>query len=416
MKITGSFWTVTLLILAALCGTPFATSPAHGILTGLLCIASSDSNSCPQSSPGLSAPMGTVFSVAVNIQSSDSLNAFDITVTTNSSVLMPLSIDLNDSIIPASVLWVLQDSTSSFGSIGAAQLVVTGLGFQSSAPTTGTLFRINYQVVGVASSVTLFSFESAQVLGDQGGRAVLLPENLQAASFTVHPPEPDFTIEAFPLTLHFPVGSVETSNIDVSSANGFSGPIALSTATSDTRMTAALSNSSVFLSDRSSFGISLVVSSTLSLPPGDYLVTVEASNSSVSRSVSIVVFVSDFALPYPVDLNMLIGGSGDCTACRTVPNFSTSLQIFADSIVGFSGDITLSTNISPSLKHGPSLSLSNSQFFLNQTSPSGSVHQYATTLTITATNNTPIGTYLVNVVAVSGLLSHSLVITVVISR
>ncbi len=405
-------WVVTILILGALSGMPTAISLGHAVLTGLVCIAPPDSTGCPESLPSFSGFSGTTFSVAVNIQGSESLSGFDISVATNSSVLNPLSVDLNDTIIPATVRFVAADSTGSVDGVGYARLAVVGVGFHTVAPTTGTLFRINYQVVGEISNRTALSFESV-IVTSPGIPAVVLPETTQGALFTVQPPEPDFTITAVPVALNFPRGSMGTSTIEVFGANGFSGSIGLSAFTSDDGITAALSDSNVTLSNQSSASIGVLVSSIISTPPGDYFVTVTGISGSLSHSIDFVIVVSDFAVfANPVNVNILTGGTGDATPPQTIPRFSTTSQISIASILGFNGNLLLSMVVSPTLRHGLSASLSSTTLFL-----AGIPGQDArATLTVTATNNTPTGTYLVNVTATSGSLSHSLVVTIIISR
>src|SRR6266567_413931 len=378
----------------------------------MVCIASSDSTNCPESKPMFSGPSGTTFSLAINIQGSDSLNGFDISVATNASMLSPLSIDLNDTIFPANVRFVAVDSTSSVYGVGVAHLAMVGVGFHTTAPTTGTLFRINYQIVGAPSNRTALDFELVTVTSP-GTPAVVLPEATQGALFTVQPPQPDFTIIASPVTLNFPRGSTGTSTIDVSSVNSFSGRLDLSASTSDTGISAALSTSSTTLSDRSSVRITVMVSSTLYVLPGDYLVTVNATSGSVSHGVDLVVVISDFeAYGNPINLTILIGGPGDYAPPHTVPSFSTSSEIHVASILGFRGNITFSANIGSSSNHAPSVHLSSTSQFL-----SGRPEQEAlVTLTVTAANSTPVGTYLASVTVSNGSLSHSLLLTVVISR
>jgi len=405
-------WVVTLLILGAISGMSTTISPGHAVLTGLVCIASSDSTSCPESQSSFSGPSGATFSVAVNIQDSDSLSGFDISVATNSSVLNPLSLDLNDTIIPASTRFVAVDSTASVDGVGFARLAVVGIGFHTAAPTTGTLFRINYRVLGAISSRTELGVESIIVTGT-GIPAVVLPETTQGASFTVQPPEPDFTITGSPVTLNFPRGSTGTSTIEVSSVNGFSGRADLSVATSDTRITAVLSEPTVTLSDQSSASIGVMVHSIASTPPGDYFVTVTGTSGSLSHSMDFVIVVSDFAIfANPVSVSILIGGPGDSTPPQTIPTFSTTSQISISSVLGFNGNIVLSIIVSPTLRHGLSASLSSTTLFLSAIPGQDALAK----LTVVATNNTPVGLYLVNITASSGSLSHSLVVTFITSR
>jgi hypothetical protein len=412
LEIIRSSWVVTLLILGALSGSSTIISTGHAAMTGLVCIASPDSTDCPESQPAFSGPNGTTFSVAVDIQNSDSLSGFDITVATKSSVLNPLSIDLNNTIIPSSIRFVVIDSTGSVNGVGFAHLALVGVGSHTVAPTTGTLFRINYRVLGGISNRTVIGFESIIVTG-AGIPAVVLPEITQGALFTVQPPEPDFIMTGFPVALNFPRGSTGASNIEVSGLNGFLGSVNLRASTSDPGISAVLSENTVTLSDQSSVIINVAFSSAVSTTPGDYFVTVTGTNGSLSHSLDFVIAVSDFAISAnPVNVTLLTGGPGDSTPPRTIPGFSKTFQISIASILGFNGKLLLSMVVSPGLKHGLTASLSSASLFV-----SGIAGQDAlATLTVTATNNTPAGTYLMNVTASNGSLSHSIILAVFVSR
>jgi len=401
LRVALHFLVAIFVALGVLSGVPLTISPVSGDLTGLVCIAASDSTSCPDSSPSLSAPSGTTFSVAVNIQGSDSLDGFDVNVTTDSSVLNPLSIDLSNTVIPASVRFVAVDSTGSVGGVGFAHLTEVGISFQTVAPTTGTLFRINYQVVGAASSSTGFNFQLVQVAGPGA-----VPESVQSGVFTVQPPQPDFTVSALPVVLNVALGSTLASTITLSTDNGYSGRVDLSATVSDSGIIAVLSNSTVTL-DQSSANTRVNISSSRSMLPGDYFVTVTATDGSLSHSVDLVIIVSDFQLGTNPYFYIVTGGAG----ASPPPSFSGSEDIFVYDILGFTGDITLTVAISSTLRHGPTASLSPAFLFLSGTN-AGSIF----TLTVTALNNTPTGTYLINVTGTSGPLSHSLRTAVIICR
>ncbi len=89
---------------------------------------------------------------------------------------------------------------------------------------------------------------------------------------------------------------------------------------------------------------------------------------------------------------------------------SASTTITVTSINGFSGTITLSATISPSVKHGPALSLSATVVSITPGSTSTS------TLSVGTIGSTPVGTYGITVVGTGGAQSVSLQVPVSVTK
>src|SRR6266699_1721125 len=135
--------------------------PRARAATGLVCIADQSVNpaSCPASPPNLTGPVGSVVTVAVNIQGSDSLNGFDISVQVNPGVLQPLNIMFNNSVIVSPNFVSVQTANST---TGIARLALVALGYVVTGPVTGNLFDIRYQVLS-SNSGTAILFQSGCV-------------------------------------------------------------------------------------------------------------------------------------------------------------------------------------------------------------------------------------------------------------
>jgi hypothetical protein len=132
-------------------------------------------------------------------------------------------------------------------------------------------------------------------------------------------------------------------------------------------------------------------------------ICVDIANGSIHPDPEIVqtaVFTTtgDFSIvANPVTLTIPRGASGTST-------------ITLMSLGGFSGTVTLSTSLTPSVHHGPAASLSSNSVTI-ASGGSGSV-----VLTVSALKNTPTGSYSVMVVGTSGTISHSVNVSITITR
>jgi len=201
--------------------------PQAHAATGVVCIADPSLNpsSCPNSLATLSGTVGANVTVAVNIQGSDTLNGFDISVAVNPTMLQPLQILTSNSIIhdPKLTAYYLVNATS-----GIARLAMVAQGY--SVPGTGNLFDIVYKSVSAGNSSIIFQSgcsgtsvpNTCVTIANPSGAAD--SEKVQTGSFSGSA-TPDFTISAKPTTLTVRLGSMAQSMITVTSLNGFSGTI-----------------------------------------------------------------------------------------------------------------------------------------------------------------------------------------------
>src|SRR5439155_1050861 len=238
----SSLLTLTLLGL-------LVTVPQVSAATGLVCIANSSVNpsSCPSSPPSLSAPVGSSITLAVNIQGSDSLNGFDIAVQVDPSVLQPLNITVANSVVHDPRLIVAQSTDSS---TGIARLAIVAEGYIIAGPGT-----VNFSLPAMCLAIGCpsWSISPSSVFVASGGTAQAtltfttssntpamifnvtvtgtsgsLSHSVTVSFKVVQAPTPDFSMSANPASQNVQQGSTATSTIVVTSINGFSGTVNLS--------------------------------------------------------------------------------------------------------------------------------------------------------------------------------------------
>lgn len=200
----------------------------------------------------------------------------------------------------------------------------------------------------------------------------------------------DFSLGVSQASLSLPPGSSGTLSVAVAASGAFTSAVSLSAAGTPPGISVS------FAPDPVVPGSSAVatVAVDASTPPGSYTVTVTGSGGALNHTATFTVIVAaantaDFALAAsPASVAVGVGGSNSATL---------SLQPAA----GFSGDVALSVS---GLPVGVSASLSNTTL-----SGAGS-----SVLTITAATSTAAGPVPVTVVASSGALTHSAVLSVTI--
>jgi len=149
---------------------------------------------------------------------------------------------------------------------------------------------------------------------------------------------------------------------------------------------------SIFLSNGGTGQSNLTIVLSLSVPAGNYLITVTASDGTIVRYIQFTLMATDFSLSSPTTSLTMNAGSNSTQ--------TLSLQ----SLNGFQGSLTLSSSFSPT---GPLANLSPSTVYLTSSGNSS-------LLTILVPSNTAPGTYTLTVQATSGTLSHTIYITVTV--
>ncbi len=278
----------------------------------------------------------------------------------------------------------------------------------TTAPTTGRLFSVTYAVVGSTTSTAITyptGCTSSSVSGtttcvsvDNAG--AIDPENIQGAFFSTNAPPPDFTMAASPSALSIAQGSCSTSAITVTSLNGFSGSVSLTATISPVGPSTSLSPTVVSVTSGGSATSSLSVCASGSTPVGSYVVTTTGTGSSISHSVTVSVNVSG-----PPDFSIFASPSSQTVPRGTLATFTITLTPEN----GFTGTVAVSATITPLVRHGPT-----AQF--NPASVSLSGASATSTLGVNVAKSTPTGTYSITVTGTSGSLSHSLTVTLIVTR
>jgi uncharacterized membrane protein len=208
---------------------------------------------------------------------------------------------------------------------------------------------------------------------------------------------PDFSLSPTPASLTILVGSSATSGFTLTSLEGLTGSVTLSSTPSGTGLTSSLSSTTVALIPTKTGSSTLTITVSQGAQPGSYTVTVTGTASvgvlTQSHRVAIQVFVPtpDFTISaQPNGLSVVIGSSSTSTITLT-------------SILGFTGTVVLqATIINPPRTNPPTLSPSPASVMLTSGGTSTS------TLTISAAANTPLGSYSAIINGTAGSLFHTL--------
>jgi PKD repeat protein len=189
-------------------------------------------------------------------------------------------------------------------------------------------------------------------------------------------------------------GSLITSTISLTSQFNFAGTIALTDTVPAGLNCNPLSSASAILTVNGTATSTLSCSSTMLTA---FIVNIDAAGSpgisSHSSSATFTFAVIDFS----ISAN---------TSSITIPRSSSGSLNLTLTSLGFNGTVTLSVSVSAS---GPKTSLSQTSIVL---SPGGSA---SSTLSVRALKKTPVGNYVVTIIATSGSLSHSITIEVTVT-
>ena len=209
----------------------------------------------------------------------------------------------------------------------------------------------------------------------------------------------DFTVSASAVS--FPSGSSSPGSINFSSLYGFSGTVTLSVS-APSGVTVSSCPSSVSLTSGRTATASCSFSSTT---PGTYSVSATGSfrcttcyyGAQITHSATVTVNVGDFSISLNPSSASISKGS------------STTTTITLTSLYSFSGQVSLTTQLSPTVKSPPVVSLSASTITL-ASNGSGTA-----TMNVSSSGSTAKGTYSVTVTAKSGSIVHTATFTVTIT-
>jgi len=344
------------------------------------------------------ASVGSTVTYEVEVALMDPFNAWDILVKTDPTILRPVDFSITPNTLTANYTvpeLELAHCVNGAGigcdpSKGDGPGVVHSAVFPQGSPPAvasldGILFTITYVSVSNlgSSAVTIIG------QGIANGSATLVPVTVTDGFYGS---SPDFSVTISPTSLTIPQGTIATGAVTVTSRNGFAGNV---TFTSDQLVTSLVSPPVVRLTPNGTAVSRLSISITRCTTPGGYITGIVAKSGSKAHQSNLVVSVTESTQP---DFCIDVGFRNGLTIAA---GSSNSSNIIVASPNGFTGPVSLSAYVLPSLINGPAVSLRPSIVTLSSSNPA-----LVSNLTVTVPLNAPIGTYTVVINGTSGSLTH----------
>jgi len=208
----------------------------------------------------------------------------------------------------------------------------------------------------------------------------------------------DFSILASPSSVSVPQGGNGNSVVSLIGGTGFNGNISLTVKPLSSNLIACCNQTSILVTHEFQGFSTLYIIVKPMTPPGPYNITVTGATGPLTHSFNFTVTV-----PIPGFSTSSAPSSLSITAGTTG---TSTINLIG--LNGFAGTITLSANSSATLGISTSLSATS----VTITSTGGTM---GSTLTISITATTAAGTYAINVTATSNGISHSTIVTLIIT-
>jgi len=195
---------------------------------------------------------------------------------------------------------------------------------------------------------------------------------------------PDFSLSASPTTQTVVQGSATSYNLTINPVNGFAGQVTFSVSGLPTGA------SGTFSPNPATSTSALSVTTSTTTPAGTYAVTITGVSGSLTHTttVTLIVAAPDFSL-------------SASPSSQTVPQGSpTNYNFTINPINGFTGQVTFSLSGLPTGADGTF-------------SPNPATSTSA--LSVTTSASTPAGTYTVTITGVSGSLTHTTTVTLIVT-
>jgi len=195
---------------------------------------------------------------------------------------------------------------------------------------------------------------------------------------------PDFTVNASPASQTVTQGNSAGYNVIITPTNGFSGPVTFSVTGLPTGATAS------FVPNPATTSSILMVTAGSATPAGTYTLTITGTSGSLThtKTVTLVVPAPDFGLSVSPSSQTVVQGT------------STSYNVTINPTNGFSGQVTFGVAGLPTGASG--------SFTPNPGSSSS-------TLSVTTSSTTPVGSYTLTITGISGALTHTAAVTLVVN-
>jgi len=314
------------LIILAFLGGQGMFPRVHGQLTGTVCIADPFSTSCPSTPLAISALNGTQLQIAVNIDGSDSINGFDIFVKADPSILTSVEVNLTDSVLGPSIFAVAKCTgntgygcTTGQNGPGTIRVAAVALGFITTAPTTGRLFSIIFNVTSTTPSVVVGFQTGCSGTSTSSNYCVTVVNGYTLNKETVQESTGapgDFSIIADLCCPAIGLNARVFGQIRIQSLNGFFGSMSLSFTISPLKRQGPIAlpyiTGTVLLLPDTSTTMLFELETSAFTPPGNYTVTVTGKAGLVFRTgeTSIVVISNSTSPPNPPPTPILPGTPG----------------------------------------------------------------------------------------------------------
>jgi hypothetical protein len=203
------------------------------------------------------------------------------------------------------------------------------------------------------------------------------------------PPTPDFSVSASPTSQTVIQGSSTSYTINIARVGGFSGTVSLSVSGLPSGAAGAFSPNPA-----SGASATLTVTTTATTATGSDTLTITGTSGSLTHTTTATLVVSP---PPPPDFSL----SASPGSQTIIQGATTTYTINVARVSGFAGQVSLSVSGMPS---GTSGSFSPNPATAN-----------ASTLTVTSSATTPLGSYLLTVTGTSGSLTHTITASLVMS-
>jgi len=432
---------IRILILLLVAGTLYPTATilprVHALaFTGTVCLTDPSFNTngrCPTSVQAFTGPNATSaraqLRVAVNINSSDPLNGFEITVKADHTILQPAGVDVTGSLMPSASIFLAEciggrlikgSICSPTDTIDTIHLALTASGFLSTAPTTGNLFTAIFNIVGNSTSPSIVNFQTGctapatshptDCVTIENGTTTAVAENILSATYTTSTTGvPYISLTSNKPSIQFLAGIAGTRQAVISlKENPTSNPFncgGINCVDISVTGPSALPPVSISPPQITDAGAStLTVSITKFTLGGKYYVTVFGSPDTTNTPgngfaylgayVNITVYVSDFSI------------SANPTTLTLIPGNAGSATVTVASVNGFTGNVTLTTAIAGTGTPLPTATLSLSRLLVKLGNTNSS------TLTVNLPTTSISGTFTITVTGNFTTLIHTSVVTV----
>src|SRR6266581_3054682 len=262
---------------------------------------------------------------------------------------------------------------------------------------------VNLQAGGTAFSTLAFYSTTGTpprswvvtVTGTSGS----LSHSVDVAFTVVSSGSADFSMTANPNSLTISAGSTGTSTIIVTSLSGFNGTVNLYTSPSPLCPSPqcnywTINPTRVDLTPNSTAKATLTIYAGTLWGSGN--VTVYGTSGNLSHSV-----VVSFKVSQPPDFTLTVSPSSSSVS----RGGSTTFTVTINGTNGFNETVSLSASVSPLLRHGPTTSL-----------PSTVGPYSRSTLAVSTSRSTPLGSYAMTITATSSSIAHTYTVTLTVTR